>query len=137
VRKHSVFCPFLKSSPEEEAWVLVEIAQRFPRRGGRVLGVHGAGSPSKVARSRLTLPAQRVDATPELTEAGYDATTMKAIAVRARACIGAACQYFPNKEALLRALREQYAIEMEKRWTSFEETTAGWSVREGSKASSI
>ena len=24
--------------------MLVEIAQRFPRRGGRVLGVHGAGS---------------------------------------------------------------------------------------------
>jgi transposase len=34
VRKHGVFCPFLKSSPEERAWALVEIAQRFPRRGG-------------------------------------------------------------------------------------------------------
>ena len=26
------------------SWALVETAQRFPRRGGRVLGVHGAGS---------------------------------------------------------------------------------------------
>jgi hypothetical protein len=34
--------------------VIVEIAQRFPRRGGRVLGAHGAGSASKVTRSRLT-----------------------------------------------------------------------------------
>src|SRR5215472_4764505 len=46
-----VFCPFLKSSPEERA-ALVEIAQRFPRRGGRVLGVHGAPAASKALQAR-------------------------------------------------------------------------------------
>ncbi len=69
----------------------------------------------------------------ELTEVGYEAATMKAIAIRARASIGAAYQYFPNKQALVSALREQYAIEMEKRWTRFEEITAGRSVRERSE----
>jgi transposase len=39
VRKHGAFCSFLKSSPEERTVALVEIAQRFPRRGGRGLGV--------------------------------------------------------------------------------------------------
>jgi hypothetical protein len=43
------------------SWALVETAQRFPRRGGRVLGVHGAGrvqgppSPA-VTRVGLILP---------------------------------------------------------------------------------
>jgi AcrR family transcriptional regulator len=66
----------------------------------------------------------------ELAEAGYDAATMKAIAIRAGASIGAAYQYFPNKEALVSALRERYAIEMEKRWAHREETTVGRSVLE-------
>ncbi len=66
----------------------------------------------------------------ELTEVGYEAATMKAIAIRAGASIGAAYQYFPNKQALVSTLRQQYAIEMEKRWARLEETTAGRSVRE-------
>jgi AcrR family transcriptional regulator len=63
----------------------------------------------------------------ELAEVGYDATTMKAIAIRA------AYQYFPNKEALVSALRERYAIEMEKRWAHREETTVGRTIREGTE----
>ena len=69
----------------------------------------------------------------ELAEVGYDAATMKAIAIRAGASIGAAYQYFPNKEALVGALRERYAIEMEKRWAHREETSVGRSIREGTE----
>ena len=69
----------------------------------------------------------------ELAEVGYDAATMKAIAIRAGASIGAAYQYFPNKEALVSALRERYAIEMEKRWAHREETSVGRSIREGTE----
>jgi AcrR family transcriptional regulator len=38
-------------------------------------------------------------------ERGYDAATMTEIAERAGASIGALYQYFPNKEAIARALR--------------------------------
>lgn len=69
----------------------------------------------------------------ELAEVGYDAATMKAIAIRAGASTGAAYQYFPNKEALVSALRERYAVEMEKRWAHREENTVGRSIREGTE----
>jgi AcrR family transcriptional regulator len=69
----------------------------------------------------------------ELAEVGYDAATMRAIAIRAGASIGAAYQYFPNKEMLVSALRERYAIEMEKRWAHGEETTAHRTIREGTE----
>src|SRR5580698_10972726 len=69
----------------------------------------------------------------ELAEVGYDATTMKAIAIRAGASIGAAYQYFPNKEALVSALRERYTIEMEKRWVHREETAADRTIRQGTE----
>jgi AcrR family transcriptional regulator len=41
----------------------------------------------------------------EFAEVGYDAATMKAIAKRAGASIGAVYQYFPNKESVVSALR--------------------------------
>lgn len=66
----------------------------------------------------------------EFAEAGYDAATMKAVAMRAGASIGAVYQYFRNKEALASALRTQYVTEMEQRWTKLEEATAGLSVKE-------
>jgi AcrR family transcriptional regulator len=65
-----------------------------------------------------------------LAEDGYEAATMKAIAKRAGASIGAVYQYFPNKEALVYALRNQYADEMSERWTNLEEATANLSVQE-------
>src|ERR1700760_4144781 len=66
----------------------------------------------------------------ELSEIGYDATTMKAIAKRAGASIGAVYQYFPNKEAVVSALRTQYANQMEERWINLEEATAGLDIKE-------
>ncbi|MGI4902817.1 MAG: TetR/AcrR family transcriptional regulator [Janthinobacterium lividum] len=51
-----------------------------------------------------------------IAEVGYEAATMTAIAERAGASIGAVYQYFPNKEAVVRALRSQYGMEMEARW---------------------
>src|SRR5258708_37508733 len=55
---------------------------------------------------------------------------MKAIAKRAGASIGAVYQYFPNKAAVVSALRTQYVNEMEERWIHLEEATAGLSLRE-------
>ena len=66
----------------------------------------------------------------EFAKVGYDAATMKAIAKRAGASIGAVYQYFPNKEAVVSALLIRYVNEMEQRWTQLEEATAGLSVKE-------
>jgi AcrR family transcriptional regulator len=66
----------------------------------------------------------------ELAEVGYYAATMKAIAKRAGASIGAVYQYFPNKEAVVSALRTRYVKEMEEQWIKLEEATAGLPVRE-------
>ncbi len=51
-----------------------------------------------------------------IAERGYEAATMTEIAERAGSSIGAMYQYFPNKEAVVRALRGQYGNEMEQRW---------------------
>jgi AcrR family transcriptional regulator len=51
-----------------------------------------------------------------IAEVGYEAATMTAVAERAGASIGAVYQYFPNKEAVVRALRAQYGDEMDTRW---------------------
>ena len=51
-----------------------------------------------------------------IAEVGYEAATMTEIAERAGASIGALYQYFPNKEAIVRALRQQFGDEMEARW---------------------
>jgi AcrR family transcriptional regulator len=63
-----------------------------------------------------------------LAELGYEAATMTEIANRASASIGAVYQYFPNKEALVRALRKLYVAEMVRRWERLEEATAGMTV---------
>jgi AcrR family transcriptional regulator len=49
-------------------------------------------------------------------EVGCDAATMTEIAERAGASIGAVYQYFPNKDAMVIALRRQHAAEVEVRW---------------------
>lgn len=51
-----------------------------------------------------------------IAEVGYDAATMTAISERAGASIGVVYQYFPNKEAVVRALRSQYGNELEALW---------------------
>jgi AcrR family transcriptional regulator len=65
-----------------------------------------------------------------IAEVGYDAATMTEIAERAGASIGAVYQYFPNKEAVVRALRAQYGDEMEARWTPLAEEAAALSIRQ-------
>jgi AcrR family transcriptional regulator len=65
-----------------------------------------------------------------LAEVGYDAATMTEIAERAGASIGAVYQYFPNKEAIVLALRTQYGNEMREHWTRLEAFTPEMSVRQ-------
>jgi AcrR family transcriptional regulator len=75
--------------------------------------------------------AQLLNAAAEvIAQNGYDAATMTEIAERAGASIGAVYQYFPNKEAVVRALRAQYGDEMETRWTFLDESSAKLSVPE-------
>ena len=66
----------------------------------------------------------------EIAEVGYESATMKAIAQRAGASIGAVYQYFPNKEAVVSALRILYVKDMEQRWIELEQATARSSVKE-------
>ena len=80
-------------------------------------------SASKTARrtpqqQRGTLRMQTMlDAAAALIgEVGYDAATMTAIAARSASSIGAVYQYFPNKDAIVRALRAQHGDEMERLW---------------------
>jgi AcrR family transcriptional regulator len=63
-----------------------------------------------------------------LAEFGYEAATMTEIANRAGASIGTVYQYFPNKEALVQALRNQYVAEMVHRREQLEEATVGMTV---------
>lgn len=63
-------------------------------------------------------------------EAGYDAATMTEIAERAKASIGAVYQYFPNKQALVVALRKQYGETMRERWTSLRDSLQNSSIEE-------
>ena len=65
-----------------------------------------------------------------LSETGFEATTMKAIAKQAGASIGAVYQYFDNKEAVARALLAQYDAEMDHRWVNLEEVTRDLSVEQ-------
>jgi AcrR family transcriptional regulator len=55
---------------------------------------------------------------------------MKAIAERAGASIGAIYQYFPNKQAVVSALRNQYVSKMEEHWIKLDEATAELSIQE-------
>jgi AcrR family transcriptional regulator len=64
-----------------------------------------------------------------LAEMGYEAATMTEICERADASIGAVYQYFPNKEAIVCALRTHYSNEMRRHWT-LEEFTEGMSVKQ-------
>jgi AcrR family transcriptional regulator len=65
-----------------------------------------------------------------IAEAGYEAATMTEMAERAGASIGALYQYFPNKEAIARALRQRYGDEMRARWTPLAAEGAKLSISE-------
>ncbi len=51
-----------------------------------------------------------------IAEAGYERATMSAIAERAHSCIGSLYQFFPNKHAVVEALRDEYVKEVEQSW---------------------
>ncbi len=55
---------------------------------------------------------------------GYDAATMSAIARRAGASIGSLYQFFPNKDAVARALCAEYGREVDGAWGALQ-TQAG------------
>src|SRR3984957_17063841 len=65
-----------------------------------------------------------------MAEAGYDAATMTEIAERAGASIGTLYQYFPDKEAIVRALRHQYVDEFEVRWVPLRTEASKLSLRQ-------
>jgi len=65
-----------------------------------------------------------------IAECGYEAATMTQIAERAGASIGALYQYFPNKEAIVRALRAHYGNEMEARWAVLDSTAEQLTVKQ-------
>jgi len=47
-----------------------------------------------------------------IAEVGYEAATTNAIAARARTSIGSLYQFFPNKDAIVRALSDRYLAEL-------------------------
>jgi AcrR family transcriptional regulator len=65
-----------------------------------------------------------------IAEKGFEAATMTEIAERAGASIGAVYQYFPNKEAIVRALHAQYGDQMGARWTLLDKTSAELSMKQ-------
>ena len=100
--------------------------------------------PSDLSKAEMSKPSRRVPqqergerrvagllaaAAAVIAEAGYEAATMTAIADRAGASIGALYQYFPNKEAVVHALRVQYGDEMEERWKPLTEQAAKLTVK--------
>jgi AcrR family transcriptional regulator len=79
--------------------------------------------------------AKRVDALLDaagevIAERGFEAATMTAIAERAGASIGSVYQYFPDKDALVFALRTRYGDEMDARWSALSEAAQQLSVEE-------
>ncbi|MCP3711732.1 TetR/AcrR family transcriptional regulator [Paraburkholderia sp. CNPSo 3274] len=69
-------------------------------------------------RAARTLDALLEAAGEAFAERGFEAATMTQIAQQAGVSVGAAYQYFPNKEALALALRKRYGDEMDARWSA-------------------
>ena len=65
-----------------------------------------------------------------IAEVGYETATMTEMAERAGASIGALYQYFPNKEAIARALRQQFGDEMEARWAPLTDQGSKLSIKQ-------
>lgn len=63
-------------------------------------------------------------------EKGYEGTTMTEVAARAGAAIGSLYQFFPTKEALARALLEQYAQAAYEELGKFAQASASWTTEE-------
>ncbi|WP_233864206.1 TetR/AcrR family transcriptional regulator [Paraburkholderia adhaesiva] len=69
-------------------------------------------------RAARTVEALLLAAGDAIAERGFDGATMTQIAQQAGVSIGAAYQYFPNKEALAFALRKRYGDEIDARWSA-------------------
>jgi AcrR family transcriptional regulator len=69
-------------------------------------------------RAARTVEALLVAAGDAIAARGFEGATMTQIAQQAGVSIGAAYQYFPNKEALAFALRKRYGDEMDARWSA-------------------
>jgi AcrR family transcriptional regulator len=52
-----------------------------------------------------------------IAEKGYEQATMSEIARRAHSSIGSLYQFFPNKQAVAEAVREQYIEDINRSWT--------------------
>ncbi|HEY4350972.1 MAG TPA: TetR/AcrR family transcriptional regulator [Paraburkholderia sp.] len=65
-----------------------------------------------------------------ITERGFEAATMTEIAERAGASIGSVYQYFPNKDALVFALRTRYGDTMDAQWSALTASADGLAVAE-------
>jgi AcrR family transcriptional regulator len=61
------------------------------------------------------------------TESGYERTTMSAIAERASSSIGSLYQFFPNKQSVVEALRDQFIKDIAQSWIALESRAAGLS----------
>ena len=68
------------------------------------------------SRGRRRVDTLLTAAAAEISDVGYDAATMSSIAVRAGASIGSLYQFFPNKVAIVQALRRHYCDEFELMW---------------------
>jgi AcrR family transcriptional regulator len=68
------------------------------------------------ARAERTVAGLLDAAEAVIAEAGYEATTLSAVAARAGASIGSLYQYFPDKPAVARALAERYGAELADQW---------------------
>ncbi|MCG8364326.1 MAG: TetR/AcrR family transcriptional regulator [Pseudanabaenales cyanobacterium] len=66
----------------------------------------------KQDRSKMTVDAILTAAAHILTEDGYDTASTNRIAERAGVSIGSLYQYFPNKEAIMTAVKERHVDEM-------------------------
>jgi AcrR family transcriptional regulator len=82
------------------------------------------------SRGRRRVDALLDAAAAEIGDAGYEAATMCAIATRAGASIGSLYQFFPNKVAIIQALRARYYDEFELMWAPLVGDAAHLSLKE-------
>lgn len=81
-------------------------------------------------RGRRRVDALLDAAAAEINSAGYEAATMSSIAARAGAAIGSLYQFFPNKAAIVQALRQRYCDEFERMWAPLAGEASGLSWEE-------
>src|SRR5579872_2984271 len=81
-------------------------------------------------RGRRRVDALLDAAAVEIGEAGYEAAIMCSIATRAGASIGSLYQFFPNKVAVVQALRRRYCDEFEVMWAPLADEAKHGSLEE-------